>query len=481
MTSVGSRSRSRSPRSLETETFDVEVKLLSGETLATIKVHAAAPVSQLREQIEAIEVSAVDASRQGAFPQSAVMFGRRELDLGALGDTAGAVGLCQGSVLTLLRLPPRKLCTASEDGTARIFELHTGKTLSILGGHCSAVVSVTFSEDISRALTMTSARSIAMYDASSGVQLWRVLGPVQDACLAADGRRVLVMDSHSVVGLLDAQTGRLLTNLVHHAYYVCTAVFSPDGKALLTSSVEGFARLFDVETGGCLVTFGRKATGGRSVGMSAASFSPDATKVLASMYDGSADLYDRTSGERICSCAGHKFSLRSCIMSPDGKKILTASKDGTSKLFCASSGECLGSFDAEAVLCGANFSPDLSKVLTAAQDGVAKLFDTHSGACLQEFPDHSAPVLSATMSFDGTWVLTSSSDLEAKLFETTGKCLRSFSEENGFVTCAQWAPGGRQLLLAFFSGKVAIFDPASDRFVQEFVGHTDCVHSMKLI
>ena len=28
------------------------------------------------------------------------------------------------------------------------------------------------------------------------------------------------MDSHSVVGLLDAQTGRLLTNLVHHAQLV---------------------------------------------------------------------------------------------------------------------------------------------------------------------------------------------------------------------------------------------------------------------
>lgn len=30
----------------------------------------------------------------------------------------GEVGLCQGSVLTLLRLPPRKLCTASEDPRA---------------------------------------------------------------------------------------------------------------------------------------------------------------------------------------------------------------------------------------------------------------------------------------------------------------------------------------------------------------------------
>ena len=78
-------------------------------------------------------------------------------------------------------------------------------------------------------------------------------------------------------------------------------------------------------------------------------------------------------------------------------------------------------------------------------------------------------------------------------------------QEHGFVTCAQWAPGGRQVLLeaglqrekhhvsrsdvlsqswcseAFFSGKVGVFDPASGQFVQDFVGHTDCVHSMKLV
>lgn len=35
--------------------------------------------------------------------------------------------------------------------------------------HCSAVVSVSFSEDVTRALTMTSARSIAMYDSTTGV------------------------------------------------------------------------------------------------------------------------------------------------------------------------------------------------------------------------------------------------------------------------------------------------------------------------
>ena len=73
---------------------------------------------------------------------------------------AGEVGLHEGALLTLIRLPPQKLCTASEvrddvsgiagiagsgglcscpdrtdeDGTARIFELQTGKTLCVLGG-----------------------------------------------------------------------------------------------------------------------------------------------------------------------------------------------------------------------------------------------------------------------------------------------------------------------------------------------------------
>lgn len=34
--------------------------------------------------------------------------------------------------------------------------------------------------------------SMSFWTVRPQVQLWRVLGPVQDACLAADGRRVLV-------------------------------------------------------------------------------------------------------------------------------------------------------------------------------------------------------------------------------------------------------------------------------------------------
>ena len=81
------------------------------------------------------------------------------------------------------------------------------------------------------------------------------------------------------------------------------------------------------------------------------------------------------------------------------------------------------------------------------------------------------------------------------------------------MTSAQWAPGGQQILLAaqhacceqlisdmlrhcvtacrdnssaasaqaFFSGRVALFDPKQDHFVQDFTGHADCVHSMKLV
>ena len=39
---------------------------------------------------------------------------------------------------------------------------------------------------------LTVSNPISFWAVRPQVQLWRVLGPVQDACLAADGRRVLV-------------------------------------------------------------------------------------------------------------------------------------------------------------------------------------------------------------------------------------------------------------------------------------------------
>jgi len=49
------------------------------------------------------------------------------------------------------------------------FPTHFGLWLN--SRHCSGVVSVTFSEDVTRALTMTSARSIAMYDTTGAAGL----------------------------------------------------------------------------------------------------------------------------------------------------------------------------------------------------------------------------------------------------------------------------------------------------------------------
>ena len=80
----------------------------------------------------------------------------------------GDLGLSANCELTLIRLPPRRLVSASEDGTARLFELHSGRPLAVLGGHQGGVVSVSLSEDGQRALTMTATRQIAMYDTRTG-------------------------------------------------------------------------------------------------------------------------------------------------------------------------------------------------------------------------------------------------------------------------------------------------------------------------
>ena len=117
-----------------------------------------------------------------------------------------------------------------------------------------------------------------------------------------------------------------------HKDYLYSAVFSPDGKSILTASVDKTAKLWDL-SGKCLVTFS-----GNSEVLSAV-FSPDGKSILTASADNTAKLWD-LSGKCLVTFSGHSAFIYSSVFSPDGKLILTASRDKTAKLWDLS-GKCL--------------------------------------------------------------------------------------------------------------------------------------------
>ncbi|KAJ1458110.1 hypothetical protein M885DRAFT_562235 [Pelagophyceae sp. CCMP2097] len=99
----------------------------------------------------------------------------------------------------------------------------------------------------------------------------------------------------------------------------CAFKFSPDGKRIITASMEKTAQVWDAETGAVLTTL-RGHTGFVYSG----AFSPGAKRVVTASEDCTARLSDAETGALLVTLKGHPGGVRSCAFSPDGKRIVTA-------------------------------------------------------------------------------------------------------------------------------------------------------------
>ncbi len=78
---------------------------------------------------------------------------------------------------------------------------------------------------------------------------------------------------------------------------------------------------------------GKKPLRGHREWVFAVAFSPDGKKVLTGSLDNTAKLWDEGSGAAEKTFTGHTFRVTAVAFSPDGKNILTGSKDQTAKLW----------------------------------------------------------------------------------------------------------------------------------------------------
>ncbi|TNE50615.1 MAG: hypothetical protein EP344_17235 [Bacteroidetes bacterium] len=255
--------------------------------------------------------------------------------------------------------------------------------------------------------------------------------------------------------VLPAQTPRLVVP-VGNTQDVNAAVFSPDGKYILTGSggtligVRGEAKLWDLK-GHELLTFA-----GHDSDVSAVAFSPDGKQILTGSPDQTAMLWD-LQGRKVQTFKGHNFGVYSVAFSPDGKQILTGSGDNTAKLWDLQ-GRVVRTFKGHtSSVTSVAFSPDGSQVLTGSDDNTAKLWDLQ-GRVVRTFQGHTLGITTVAFSPDGQQVLTGSEDGLTKLWDVSGRELQNFTIQPFGVQSVAFSPDGRQVLTGAKDGAVKLWD-----------------------
>ncbi|MDD5321857.1 MAG: TIR domain-containing protein [Methylococcales bacterium] len=367
----------------------------------------------------------------------------------------------EGSLTSVAFSPDGKLlATASVEGTARLWDVVSGKELARLA-HNVSVNKVAFSPDGKLLATASEDWTAGLWDVASGKELLSLThdGLVDDIAFSPDGKLLATAGKESTARLWDVVSGKELARLAHDGS-VKRVTFSPNGKLLATAAVSSLnikdstARLWDVSSSKEL----DRLVHGASV--NGVAFSPDSKMLATASEDWTAGLWNVASGKKQSQLA-HGESVNDVAFSPDGKLLATASNDRTARLWDVSSGKELARLVHDEKVNHVAFSPDGKLLATATGslidigERTARLWDVGSGKELARLA-HDVSVIDVAFSPDGKLLVTATGSLldnkdsTARLWKVgSGKEQTRLAHEWG-VNDVAFSPDGQ--LLATISG-----------------------------
>jgi WD40 repeat protein len=351
-----------------------------------------------------------------------------------------------------------KVLAGLDNNSAKLWNVSNGAVIRAFPGHTSAIYSVAFSPDGTKVLTGSGDWTAKLWDEATGAIIRTFTGhtmQIWSVAYSPDGTKVVTGSYDRTAKVWNADSGNEIRSITAHSWGVDFATFSPDGTMLFTCGYDtdaGGAKLWNAATGALLRTYA-----GHTPKVSCVAFSPDATKVLTGYWISPSILWDAVTGREIRKFS-HEPSTRigSVGFSPDGTKILTAYLEHAT-LSDAATGAVIRDFYPSGSI--ATLSPDGTKVLTNSAINTAKLWDTSTGSLIRTFSGHASAISSVAFSSDGTRILTGSSDNTAKLWDTTtGAVLLTFSGHTSPVYSAVFSPDGTRVLTGSIDATAKIWD-----------------------
>ncbi|MFI9389021.1 hypothetical protein [Kutzneria sp. NPDC052558] len=385
----------------------------------------------------------------------------------------------------------KTLATASEDHTARLWDVHDPTRPTPLGkpltGHTSWVSSAVFSPDGHTLATAGDDHTVRLWDVSDPANAKPIGGPLDGGgtiylvAFSPDGKTLAAASEDHTVHLWHvadpAHPAPLGQPLAGHTGPVRSVAFSPDGRLLAAGSDDATILLWNVADPAQPTRVGPALTGHSGIVHSVA-FSPDSAVLASGSDDRTIRLWTVADGSELGDpLTGHTAAVWSVEFSPDGHVLASGSDDSTARLWNVSDparAVPLGSPLASNghVVFAVGFSPDGRTLATGSADSVVRLWSLPTAMIGSR-----SAVNSTAFSPDGHLLAAGANDNTVRLWNTadprapqplgqipaTPGYLQSCSE---CATAVAFSPDGKVLAVLSYA-KIAqlwdVSDPAKPR------------------
>jgi WD40 repeat protein len=282
--------------------------------------------------------------------------------------------------------------------------------------------------DGGRTLVLWTATQVRHVDALTGIERLTVKAPSREGLAvqsSPDGSVAAIWHAEEDgLKLWDGQKGTELAKLAGHPGGVIAAVFSPDGKQLMTTGADATLRIWKVATaketlqipnvnssGGAFspdgkllavvtgddewsvfeISTGKERCRLRSSNLNGGvvlSFSPDCKLLAMTTGDEVVRLWDIVQGKILRGCIGHQGSILALAFSPRGEVLATGGADGTVRLWRVATGEELRCFEGhQGAVLRLAFSSDAKSLVSCGADQCILVWDANSRAAVKAAGD----------------------------------------------------------------------------------------------
>jgi WD40 repeat protein len=393
----------------------------------------------------------------------------------------------------------RLLATAGDDSTARIWDAHTGKELSILGGHTGGVNAVAFSPDGKTLATGAGDKTISLWDVATGKELtvlWGnnyhvtalAFGPggnwlaSANGLLANDGLKNPIekyVDTTLLpaeIKVWDVQLRKPILTLTGHTKSILSLAVSPDGRRLASGSADGTVKLWEVATGNLEMNLNSFKGP-----VFAVAFSPDAQSLAV----GGGDPYREQAELKILDLAthaermtfnGHDGPVFALAFSPDGKTLASGGLDQIIRLWDVVKGDEVRNIKGHrASIWSLAWDPTGAKIASASWDETVKVWDALQPQGQQVIPGSGD--YSGCFSPDGKYLIRSGSRLKVFELGTTNPpyIIPDYMVTDSIVAMS---PDGKTLASAGMDAVITLWEVGTWRRLATLQGHADKIWSL---
>jgi WD40 repeat protein len=281
---------------------------------------------------------------------------------------------------------PGTLATGSQDRTAIVWDLATGRERRVFAAHAASLLAVAISSDGNRLVTSAEDRRVRVFDVPNGKEL-RIFEPMERMPVLAiypDGKRILAWQARntggddevtSIISRFNSETGQIQELIAEKGRGVAQCLaFSPDLSLAAVGSTDGKLHVWKIDD--------KKKLGedrnAHAVPIADVAITPDNKKVISLDDSGEAKVWPTgtDAAEPIARAkTGTAGTHQGLAISPDGRRFVAYGSSREVAVLETMSGQPIRRWTLPQRSMAAIFTADGKQLAVANDDGTVYLLD----------------------------------------------------------------------------------------------------------